>query len=110
MAKDKDAKEPKQVSVHVSRALVIQRHEKEPVRLIAGRNVVDEDVAAHPLVKAHTTDAPVEAADVKALEAENAALRKQVEEQAAAIAALRKRVEEQAAVIAAYEAAAGAKK
>lgn len=47
----------KQVTIYLSRRLTLTRAGQDSVNLEPGRNIVDEDVAAHPFVKAHTTEA-----------------------------------------------------
>lgn len=73
----------KQVTIYLSRPLTLTRAGQDSIPLTAGRNVVDEEVAKHPFVHAHTTEAvdatPDEVAGLRArvaeLEAELAALK-----------------------------------
>lgn len=73
----------KQVTIYLSRSLTLTRAGQDSVNLAKGQNVVDEDVAKHPFVQAHTTEAvdatPDEVAGLRArvaeLEAELAALK-----------------------------------
>jgi len=51
----------KQVKIHLSRAVILNRKGEEPVPLQAGANTVDADVAEHAFVKAHLSDPNAEA-------------------------------------------------
>lgn len=89
----------KKVTVFLSRSVTLNRRDQEPLKLNAGHNIVDEDVAKHPFVKAHLMDEPADNPVASALQAK-------IEELGAEIVKLRKEVEEKDAVIAAYAATA----
>lgn len=99
--KKEEATEAKQVRVHINRRITLQREGKEDVVLRPGLNHVDADVAAHPFVKEHLTDAPDELVSAE-LEAANARIAELVEE----VQALRAEIEGKDLIIKAFEATA----
>lgn len=91
----------KKVRIHLSRKLTFERPEHDPLKLHAGHNEVDADVAAHPFVKAHLTDAP-SVVDSKELDEANA----KIGELVAALDEANAKIKEQATIIKAFEATA----
>jgi predicted nucleic acid-binding Zn-ribbon protein len=52
---------PKQVKIHLSRAITLNRKGKESLPLHAGLNTVDAEVAEHGFVKAHMVEDAIDA-------------------------------------------------